>query len=343
MNLKAPAVCLLVSTVAMIVSGCVERKERITIRPEGTVLIEASFSTESFNELYGDDGDAVPSLAGGWLVEDSIEVDDKGKNHYRLKAEAIFPPEVNLPQNYAPLGDTAPDVYLQFPTTLIIEDRDDGTYYHFHRTYVRRSWADLATRRRLLLDEPLKEMEGRKLEDMSPQEQTKVLRAFIDFEAAKIMTFARSAYLEVTPDAPQDHWLYIYEDLMRFKNEVDYNRLLNLMAIPDQEERDTLLAQEAQRWENAAADRLQQAIRTYGRYGGSQLKRFLQRYEWHKRYHQISEDLGDDAFEITVAMPGEIVASNADSVSPRQATWKFDGAQIRDRDIELMVTSRLVE
>lgn len=343
MNRKAPAVCLVVSTVAMIVFGCVERKERITIRPEGTVLIEANFSTGSFNELYGDDGDAVPSLAGGWVVEDSVEVDDKGENHYQLKAEAIFPPEFELPGNYAPLGDTTPDVYLQFPTTLVIEDRDDGTYYHFHRKYVRRSWADLATRRRLLVDEPLEEMEDRKFEDMSPQEQTKVLRAFVDFEAAKIMTFARSAYLEVTPDAPQDYWLHIYEDLMQFRNEVDFNRLLGLMQIPDQEERDTLLAQEAERWENAAADRLQKAIRTYGRYGGSQLKTFLRRYEWHKRYHKISEDLGDDSFVITVEMPGAIVASNADSVSGKQATWRFDGAQIRDRDIELMVTSRLVE
>ncbi|MEE8153844.1 MAG: hypothetical protein V3T53_02665 [Phycisphaerales bacterium] len=343
MNLKAPAVCLVVSTVAMIVFGCVERKVRITVRPEGTVLVVASFSTGSFNELYGDDGDAVPSLAGGWLVEDSVHVDDKGENHYELNAEAIFPPEFELPGNYAPPGDTAPDVYLQFPTTLVIEERDDGTYYHFHRKYVRRSWADLATRRRLLLDEPLEEMEDRKFEDMSPQEQTKVLRAFVDFEAAKIMTFARSAYLEVTPDAPQDYWLHTYEDLMQFKNEVDYNRLISLMAIPDQEERDTLLAQEAERWENAAANRLQKAIRTYGRYGGSQLKTFLKRYEWHKRYHKISEDLGDDSFVITVEMPGAIVASNADSVSGRQANWKFDGAQIRDRDIELMVTSRLVE
>ncbi len=139
MYLKAPAVCLVVSTVAMIVFGCVERKERITIRPEGTVLVEASFSTGSFNELYGDDGDAVPSLAGGWLVEDSIEIDDKGENHYQLKAEAIFPPQIELPQNYAALGDTTPDVYLQFPTTLIIENRDEGSYYKYRRTYDRRS------------------------------------------------------------------------------------------------------------------------------------------------------------------------------------------------------------
>ncbi len=343
MKLRLPILCLLAIVVAMSFLGCVERKERITIRPEGTVLLEATFSTDSFNELYGENGDAVPSLAGGWLVEESVVVKDDGENQYQLHAEAIIPPEIGLPSNFASLGDATPDVYLQFPTTLTIEDRDDGTYYHFRRVYQRRAWADLATRRRLLLDEPLKEMEGRDLQDMSPQEQTKLLRAFVDFEAAKIMTFARSAYLETTPDAPQDDWLYVHEDLMRFKNEVDYGRLLNLLTIPEQEERDEALQEEAERWEQSAADRLQQAIRTYGRYGGSQLKSFLQRYEWHKRYHQISEDLGDDAFEITVQMPGEIVASNADSTSPKQATWKFDGTQIRDRDVELMVTSRLVE
>ena len=343
MKLRLPILCLLAIVVAMSFLGCVERKERITIRPEGTVLLEANFSTDSFNELYGDDGDAVPSLAGGWLVEESVVVKDDGENQYQLHAEALIPPEINLPSNFASPGDATPGVYLQFPTAVTIENRDDGTYYHFRRVYQRRAWADLATRRRLLLDEPLKEIEGKELETMPPQEQTKVLRAFVDFEAAKIMTFARSAYLETTPKAPQDDWLYVYQDLMRFKNEVDYARLLTILAIPDREERDEALQEEAERWEESAFDRLQKAIRTYGRYGGSQLKSFLQRYEWHKRYHQISEDLGDDAFEITVRMPGEIVASNADSTSPLQATWNFDGTQIRDRDVELMVTSRLVE
>ena len=343
MRLKLAILCLLTINVALSLSGCVERKERINVRPEGTVLIEVRFSTESFEELYSDKGDAVPSLAGGWLVEESLDVDDDGDKEYHLRAEAIIPPEIDLPSNFASPGDMTPDVYLQFPTTVTIEQRDDGTYYHFKRVYERRAWADLATRRRLLLDEPLKEMEGRDLEDLSPQEQTKVLRAFVDFEAAKIMTFARSAYLETTPDAPQDDWLYVHEDLMRFKSEVDYNRLLSIVAIPDEEERDKALQEEAERWEQAAAARLQTAIRTLARYGGSQLRSFLQRYEWHKRYHEISEDLGDDSFEITVEMPGEIVASNADSVSRTTATWKFDGTQMRDRDIELMVTSRLVE
>ncbi len=343
MNLRLPILCLFTIAVTMSSLGCVERKERISVRLEGTVLIEVSFSTESFNELYSDDGDAVPSLAGGWLVEEAVEVDDGGEKEYHLRAEAIFPPEIDLPSNFASPGDSTPDVYLQFPTTVTIEDRDDGTYYHFRRVYQRRAWADLATRRRLLLDEPLKEMEGRDLQDMSPQEQIKVLRAFVDFEAAKIMTFARNAYLEITPDGPQDDWLFVYEDLMRFKNEVDYGSLLSILAIPDREKRDKALQEEAERWEQSATDRLQAAIRTYGRYGGSQLKSFLQRYDWHKRYHEISEDLGDDSFEITVVMPGEIVASNADSTRARQATWKFDGTQIRDRDVELMVTSRLVQ
>ncbi len=241
MKLKRLILCLFTIAVTMSSLGCVERKERITVRPEGTVLIEVNFSTESFNELYGDDGDAVPSLAGGWLVEESVEVDDDGDNHYYLQAEALIPPETGLPSNFASLGDATPDVYLQFPTTVTIEDRDDGTYYHFRRVYQRRAWADLATRRRLLLDEPLKDMEGKVLETMPPQEQTKVLRAFVDFEAAKIMTFARSAYLETTPKAPQDDWLYVYQDLMRFKNEVDYARLLTILAIPDREERDEAL------------------------------------------------------------------------------------------------------
>ena len=40
-------------------------------------------------------------------------------------------------------------------------------------------------------------------------------------------------------------------------------------------------------------------------------------------------------------MPGEIVGTNADSISHREAKWTFSGERFRDRDLELMVSSRL--
>jgi hypothetical protein len=44
---------------------------------------------------------------------------------------------------------------------------------------------------------------------------------------------------------------------------------------------------------------------------------------------------------INLVLPGEIVASDADSAGPGGATWKFSGRRMREADLELMATSRL--
>lgn len=331
----------LTAVISFLLFGCLERKEHITVKADTTVIIEANFSTESINELI--EGDALPSLQAGWFAEDSVIENDEGKKTFHISAQAIFPPDVELPKNFAALDDINPDLYLQFPTSLKIEQRDDGTYYHFYRKYERRPWANLETLKQQLLNEPLKEFEGKGLEELAKNDRSKLLKAFVDFESAKLITFARKAFLEVSPDLPQDYWLNVHQSMNQFKNEINYDRLLALMEIPDKDERDEALETEAEQWELATINRLRQALKEHCYLGGSQIRNFMQRYDWHSRYYKITEDLGDDTFEITVEMPGEIVVSNADSVKGNEATWKFDGTQIRDRDLELMVTSRLFQ
>ena len=240
--------------IALLLLGCLERKEHISVKADATVVIEANFSTESMNELL--EGDALPSIQAGWLTEDSVQEDDQGKKTFRISAQAIFPPDVGLPKNYAALDDVNPDLYLQFPTSLKIEQRDDGTYYHFYRKYERRPWANLETLKQQLLSEPLKELEGKELADLAQNDRTKLLRAFVDFESAKLITFARKAFLEVLPDLPQDHWLFVHQSMNQFKNELNYDRLLALMEIPDKQERDEALEAEAEQWEIATINRL---------------------------------------------------------------------------------------
>ncbi len=331
---------VLTYTVFLLLSGCLERKERITVSEDTTVEIEAIFSTDSMNEFT--EGDAMPTLQAGWLTEEFVEEDDEGKKIFKIKADAIFPPESELPQNFASLEDVNPDLYLQFPTTLRIERRDDGLYYHFYRKYERRSWAHLETLKQQLLYAPLKELEGKEFEDLTKSDRTKLIRALVDFDSAKIRNFARKAFLEVVPDLPQDRWLLVNQSMNQFKSELNYDKLLTLMEIPDQQERDEALAEEAEQWELAVTNRLRQALKEHCYIGGSKIKTFMQRYDWHSRYYKITEDLGDETFEMTVQMPGQIVASNADAVHGANAIWKFDGTKIRDVDVELMVTSRIL-
>ena len=318
--------------------GCLERTETITVEPDGTVLIEAVFKTDQEGELY--EGDAIPSDAGGWLVElDEVDQED-GQRRYQLTAQGEFGPQFELPENYAVPGDPDTQLYLQFPTTVEIENRADGVYYHFHRTYLARGWAHIEALREVLLDEPTKKLKDKDDDDFTPADWKLVARSYTDFEAAKLLTFARDAYLETTPDAAQDAWLDVLGAFRQLQGELDLDAIAEVMQIDDEDERDEAIAREVKAWEEKSFKTLDTSLRDFCGYGGSRMKEFMRRYERRLKDYDVTRGLGDDAFTITVVMPGEIVGSNADDTSLDRATWKFSGRRFRDRRVELMVTSR---
>ncbi len=318
--------------------GCLERTETITVEPDGTVLIEAVFKTDQEGELY--EGDAIPSDAGGWLV-DLEEIDNEGERRFLLMAEGVFGPQIVLPENYAVPGDPDTSLYLQFPTTVEIEDRGDGTYYHFHRTYPARAWAHIEALRELLINDPMKKLKDKDDEDFTTADWKLVARSYTNFEVAKLLTFARGAYLETTPDAPQDAWLDVLGAFAKLQGELDLDAIAEVMQIDDEDERDEAIQREVKAWEEKSFQTLEASLREFCGYAGSRLKNFMRRYESRLTAFNVTSGLGDDAFTITVVMPGEIVGSNASDASVDRATWKFSGRRFRDRDLELLVSSRL--
>lgn len=317
--------------------GCLERTETITVESDGTVLIEAIYRTEQEGELYG--GDALPSDAGGWLVE-LEEVDEEGQRRFTLFAEGVFGPQTELPENYAVPGDPDTTLYLQFPTTVEIENRADGVYYHFHRLYPARAWAHIQALRELLIDEPTKDLKDKDQADYTPDDWKLIARSYTGFEAAKLLTFARAAYLETTPDRPQDDWLAVLGAFKTLQGELDVDAIAEVMLIEDEQERDEAIQREVRAWQEKSFKTLEASLRDSCGYAGSRMKSFMRRYQARLKDFEITSGLGDDAFTITVVMPGEIVGSNAAAASHDHATWKFSGQRFRDRDVELMVTSR---
>ena len=50
----------------VLLPGCLERRETLTIQPDGSVLVILEFDARSRGELQ--EGDAIPVLAGGWQI-----------------------------------------------------------------------------------------------------------------------------------------------------------------------------------------------------------------------------------------------------------------------------------
>jgi hypothetical protein len=326
------------------VSGCLERRERLTIAPDGGVWIQAEFKTNSLDELY--QGDAIPTFSGGWAVEQRTQRDAEGRETIRLIATASIPYPLPLPRTFAPRGDADKDLYLQFPTTLKIEHRPDGTYYHVRRLYGARPCRQIEQLQERFVQEPLKALDGIEPGQWTPEQRVAAVRALAKFEVEKTLVFGRAAFLEVTPDDPQDGWLLVQHDLRSFVEQMDFLSLAKLLEPRKTEGQDKIrdeqIQAEAQKFQSAAVAHLKETLQSLAEYDATTLSAFMARYERNKKRYEVSQDLADDKFEITIDMPGQLIAHNADSASGSTVMWTIEGPQLHDCEKELLVSSRMV-
>lgn len=323
---------------ALCLTGCLERKEHLVVRPDGSVKITVTHTSESWDDMYL--GDAWPRLEGGWLVVNTSKVDNEGKETFNLKAEATFPPDAELPSDYEIPQDQFPATSTIFPTELTIEERRDGTYYHFKRTYAARPWSYLAQPREMV-EKELQGMDDRELDELSPIERRQLINTFAKIEIVKLEAFARAAFDDVAPHAPQDVWLDLHAALKSRVELVDYDRIIELMGTADQSADEEALDEVAKKFEVGTKDEIGKSLRRTGFLTGSEIREFFRRLDWHRTFYERTEDISDDAFVISVSMPGEIVGHNGDNISGHQVTWEFSGEMFRDRNYDLMVTSRV--
>lgn len=327
--------CVAVALCLVALSGCLERKEHLTIRPDGSAVIELHYASETVSDIY--EGDAVPTQGHGWAVEERRTHD--GTKPIELYAVRVVDADTALPSTYAVPGEEERSHALSFPTELWIERRADGTYYHFRRRYEARRWAYINLKKQELIEEPLKDLEGVEHDQITDEQRKRIVRGFAEFEVVKALTFAREAHLNIAPNLPQDWWLNFAADILRIVDEVDYASLIQLSHDAEQEEQTDKFQAEMDRWKVEIKSRIEKSAREQLHYSASQLNQFLARYAEYQTEFAVSEDLNDDEFDIAVTMPGEIVASNAKETYDNTVRWKFVGPQLYDNSIELLVTS----
>jgi len=328
-------------------AGCMKRKETIKITRDGRV----GFQLEYEGGL-GDvtSGDAMPSEASGWevVIEESVTGTENGEptKEMTISGEASFAPGEPLPSTYADPGDPHFDAYLQFPTTLTIEQRPDGTYYHFYRVYDGRPWAQIeAWRERIkrFSENQWKEIEEKDASELTHADLVLLIELFAATEYFKTESFCGWALQDMWAEQPPECWVQLVTELRAVAEELDFDHMAQLVAASDAEDKYGPLEAEAAAFEARLMETMRATLFEKCRFSSRDYARFMERFEWHRKRYDITDDVGDDAFEIHVEMPGEIVATNADSYDGNEASWEFDGEMLRDRTLELMVTSRLSE
>ncbi len=331
------------AAVTIMLGGCVERKERIVVRQDGSVELSVEHRSDSLEDLL--DGDALPDGRAGWETNVSSEADDGGKIVHRFEARLATTIEA-MPGTYGPPRDPGASRFLQFPTTITVERRRDGTWFHFRRTYEPRRWAELAAINESPAAQRLRQSgEGPGVEARNVDELEALARALVDVQVERTLLLVRRALLEGVPNASQDGWLRAEERMERLALEIDARsaaeEFARAVVVDDEAKRLEVMKKALKRLEATVDEQITLAVKTECSLGGSEASAFVRSLAQQRLESEVSEDIADDAFEVVVEMPGEIMGANTSDRRGNAAQWKFKGEAMFDRPRELLVSSRV--
>jgi hypothetical protein len=324
----------------LLLPGCLERKELITVAQDGRVTMEISYRG-SEGDLNTQD--ALPSLESGWHVRREVRMERDEEKHV-LEAKRSFPPGAQLPSTFAASTEASPSRYLAFPTQVRIERRPDGVYYHFRREYQPRRFAYLDFWREMYLEnDDVEELSNKDVEELTPEQRRKLLEAFVSFEGRKRLEFYRDALAESDPDLPQDCYLRGRQALLEvFKADDLWAPVEEIVQSEPADSRDAALEVYAEQVIARAEGAFLQVMKEYAGYNAYDLAELEAAYDRAKQSLAITEELASQHFEITVVLPGKVVAHNGDELDEDgEVSWGFGGQYLLDRPHVLMATSRV--
>ncbi|MGE0480799.1 MAG: hypothetical protein AB7Q17_10055 [Phycisphaerae bacterium] len=333
-------VCLVAATPLALAAlvGCLERKETITVRPNGAVRIEMRIQGEPQDVFTGDQ---MPDLRTGWRVDDETVTKDDGKQEFRRVATLDLPAGSALPTSFAPQDDANHETALQFPTDVRVERRADGTFYHFKRVYQPREQARFEYLKSALQEAGVfKAAEGKDLAELSTDELSDLVRALRTIEASKHAQFVQLAVDTVGEKWPGHFELLLRAAVTRHFEGAEVAPVVALLQQPGGEARDRQIDEFGRRLTTDARDVLRRTLMDLGA-PRRQIEQFFAAYDLEQARRAVTEDIGDETFEVRVALPGKLIAHDGDLVEDGAVVWKFPGKALYDRPQTLTALSRV--
>jgi hypothetical protein len=326
-------------------TGCLRRKETITVNPDQSVRIDIEYQDDTPN--FGAP-DAMPGKEAGWDAETVAEKKDNGDMEYRLVASRTFAPGTPLPRNYVAPRDPDADLYLDFPTELSVENGPDGTLYTLRRVYTARPWAYVQYWEDRVMEGDVKKLLDKPENELTAEEKEKILRALASVEVLRRLELSHTALQRAEIRMHPEGWLEARQALLDRITELDFTPILEtqkqLEAAPaDSPEKDALekrlqsmLKELSDASLNAYEEQLKGSLEAAA---NAAYEKSLQRVT---KQYEITKATSGHQFEIRVKMPGRVLGHNADKVEEDgTVVWEFDGKAFHDRDHELLVVSRL--
>lgn len=334
--MNATAVRLVVAATGAVLLGCLSREETIEIRPDGSVTVR--------HEIRGDKGDmdgGAARLPGPpFQLQRSTVKKDDGKTEELLIARASFAKVADIPQSFSRPGDPFPERALRFTTTLDMRQEGEFTYYRFERRYTPRHWADYGAFLRRAFPKEIEELvsDTDRLAQAPTEKKREVVEAFLLFERLKLQHQTERATASLAKGRqPTDAQLAILAAVRDyFEHQVSVNDLVELLW----ETEPKILQATSRIAAGARKVVVDRATREFGldEAGRKRLEKNLAAEE---QDLDVSRDLEDEGFTVRVRMPGDLIGHNGDKALADEVTFRFNGEDLRDRDVVLVATSKL--
>jgi hypothetical protein len=288
--------------------GCIKRSETITLFEDGRLRLTTEIVGD-LDDVYN--GDAMPTAESGWQIEDNIETDSEGKKELTRTATREIATGAEIPDSYAPPNSRLDLTALQFPTTVTIEHRSDGTYYHFRRTYHRREYSAVQYwKDRIMESDEIKDITQAEPQDLSDEQRARLAKALIDVEADQTAAYIEQTGLAMADTVSQEALLHARRGAVNaYKTGGLLDQVVNLLGQDDDK-----IAQEVERLEAELHEQVRQAIETALRDASLRkpvIDQFFDRYELAREAFEITGDLSDESWFVGVEMPGRIIAHNS--------------------------------
>ncbi len=363
---------LAAAAVLLLAIGCIRRTERFVILPDGSGWATVTIHSDPEDIKSGD---AMPSEASGWQTAERRQKKDDREEVIRLAGRRLAAGEA-IPSSYAEPGTPLAPVAFQFPTNVTIEQRADGTYYHFRRAYRPRRAAQIEYHRtRILESDRLKSITRKAPGQMTEEDRQELAAALLAFEAARAAELVNLAALSLGPALPMDAWLTARDRVTEvYQSPELLKRMRSLIHKEDAGDESAAMEQEVRR----EAKQALRAALTESHLPVPSVDAFLTAWDHVQAEYEVTADLADEEIEVWATLPGRIITHNADKVPEpatllsdaerateagfpqladvlrgyakeaqaaepdlgfEQVTWQFEGKATYDRDVFLMATS----
>ncbi len=354
--------------VGLALTGCVKRKETITVKEDGSATwrIEVSGDKEDMsaepigqsvvrNPLHARQWihRGVPILAevDGWSFSEKRDQkrgsDDKVRTEIVRTVEKQFDSVAAMPNTYPSEDAAGSELALQHPTSLTLEHTADGTYYHFRRTYEPRESAYV----NYWYEQLYEEYGDVDEEDMTDEDTRKFVRDLVRVEELKQIAILQRAETGLKKPLPHMARIAARDAVATVYGRVDEGEIIQLLELMDDDndengDDDDSSAEESslERMEALARDVENNVMWTVGRAvrgkaSAAQTEELMNAFVLERRRYEITEDYEDEAWEIHLALPGKIVGHNANKVEDGQIVWEMGAGEFMDRRVELLATS----